>query len=211
MSVPPYCLESPTPPSSAAGTVLFETRRLVVRRFLPSDASDFAAAINHQQVIKQLSERFLYPYTVTNAEIVISASFPTLQDNQFTAAYPRAVAVCLKTDQDCSSSTQSQLIGSMVAHAGQGMTYRTWSLGYALTPSVWGQGYATEAIVGFKDWLFETWPRLQRLEASAYATNIASCKVLLKAGFYEEGLRKSCLEKDGVLHDTRQFALLRNE
>lgn len=205
MSVPPFCLESPTPPSPTVGTVLFETGRLVIRRFLLSDALDFAATINHQQVIKQLSERFQYPYTVANAETVISASFPTSQDNQFTAAYPRAVAVCLKADQDCSSPTEARLIGSMAANAGQGMAYRTWSLGYALTPSVWGQGYATEAITGFKDWLFETWPRLQRLEASAYATNLASCKVLLKAGFYEEGRRKSCLEKDGVLHDTRQF------
>lgn len=209
MSLPLHCLDAAKRPAVEAGAVLFETNRLIIRRFLLADAPSLAAALNHKEVVIQLSDRFQYPYTVSDAETAIASSFPSQQDNEFTVAYPRSVAVCIKANTTDNSSSEPRLIGSMIAHAGKSMEYRTWSLGYALTPEVWGRGYAAEAVTGFRDWLFETWPRLARLEASVFATNPASAKVLLKAGFCEEGVRKACLEKGGVLLDTRQFAILR--
>ena len=211
MSLPIHCLDADRLPAAEAGTVLFETNRLIIRRFLLSDAPSLAVALNHKEVVMQLSDRFQYPYTASDAETAISQSFPSQLDNQFTAAYPRSVAVCIKPSTTDNSSSDPRFIGSMIAHAGKDMAYRTWSLGYALTPEIWGRGYGAEALIGFRDWLFETWPRLARLEASVFASDPASAKILLKAGFLEEGLRRACLEKNGVLLDARQFAILRGD
>ncbi|EGX94614.1 acetyltransferase [Cordyceps militaris CM01] len=211
MSMPLHFLDSNERPTTEAGAVLFETSRLVIRRFLVTDAPSLAAALNHKEVVAQLSDRFRYPFTVSDAETAISLSFPSEQDNQLTAPYPRSVAVCIKPNTVDNSSPEPRLIGSMVAHAGKDMAYRTWSLGYALTPEVWGRGFAAEAVTGLRDWVFETWPRLARLEASVFSTNPASARVLFKAGFREEGLRRACLEKNGVLLDARQFAILRGD
>ncbi|OAA69109.1 acetyltransferase [Cordyceps fumosorosea ARSEF 2679] len=209
MSTSLHYLYSNERPDTRAGTVLFETSRLIIRRFQMADAASLAAAMNHKEVVAQLSDRFQYPYTVSDAEAAISQSFPSEQDDECTAAYPRSVAVCIKPGTVDNASSEPRLIGSMVAHAGKDMAYRTWSLGYALTPDVWGRGYAAEAVTAFRDWLFATWPRLARLEASVFSTNPASARVLLKAGFDEEGIRRDSLEKNGVLLDARQFAVLR--
>ncbi|TQV96690.1 acetyltransferase [Cordyceps javanica] len=209
MATPLHYLNSHKRPSTEAGAVLLETSRLIIRRFLTTDAPSLAVALNHKEVVVQLSDRFKHPYEESDAATAVEQSFPSEHDNQFSAAYPRSVAVCIKPDTVDNSSPEPWLIGSIIAHAGTGMAYRTWSIGYALTPEVWGKGYAAEAVTGFKDWLFDTWPRLARVEASVYSTNIASARVLLKAGFSEEGLRRACLEKNGVLIDTRQFAILR--
>ncbi|KAJ6785944.1 hypothetical protein PWT90_03894 [Aphanocladium album] len=206
MLLPKQPLDAESRPCIEAGAVLVETDRLLIRRFCLSDAPSLSAALNHEDVINQLSNRFQYPFTPSNAEATISSSFPSEQDSDITAAYPRSVALCIKPDNP---SHEPRLIGSMIAHAGENMSYRTWSLGYAITPEVWGRRYATEAVIAFSDWLMKTWPRIVRLEASAFAANGASAKVLLKAGFTEEGVRRFAVEKNGVLLDTRQFARLR--
>ncbi|KAJ3498542.1 hypothetical protein NLG97_g1035 [Lecanicillium saksenae] len=202
-------LDADSRPCAKPGAVLLETDRLLIRRFLMSDAPGLSAALNHEEVIIQLSNRFQYPFTPADAEAAISLSFPLQHDSDITAAYPRSVALCIKPKTTDNPSHEPRLIGSMIAHAGENMSYRTWSIGYAITPEVWGRGYATEALIAFSDWLLETWPRIARLEGNTFSTNGASAKVLLKAGFTEEGVRRSAVEKNGVLLDTRQFARLK--
>jgi len=64
---------------------------------------------------------------------------------------------------------------------------RRAELGYALTPSVWGQGYATEAGQAVVRHTFES-VGLHRLEADVDPRNEASTRVLTRLGFRLEGL-----------------------
>jgi RimJ/RimL family protein N-acetyltransferase len=83
-------------------------------------------------------------------------------------------------------------------------------LGYTLRPEFWNQGYATEVTkklieFGFRDL------KLHRIFATCDTNNVASSKVLLKAGMRWEGtFRKNLLQK-GKWRDTHQYAILSNK
>lgn len=66
-------LPSPNPPSPSPGTVLFQTDRLLIRRYLPSDAPALAAAGNDPLVAYNLSDRFPHPYTLAAAESFLAS------------------------------------------------------------------------------------------------------------------------------------------
>lgn len=55
--------------------------------------------------------------------------------------------------------------------------------------TLWGKGFATEAIEGLSDHSFGS-INLRRLYAGAYASNKGSIKAFLKAGFQQEGILK---------------------
>jgi len=63
-----------------------------------------------------------------------------------------------------------------------------WEVGYRLLRRMWGQGYATEALAGLIS-LCESIPSLNNLVAYADLRNLASQRVLAKAGFVNLGIK----------------------
>ena len=61
------------------------------------------------------------------------------------------------------------------------------SLGYVLAKQFWGQGYMSEAVRAWTDWLL-TQPEIWRVWTVAHIDNPASKRVLEKAGFKMEGI-----------------------
>ncbi len=77
-------------------------------------------------------------------------------------------------------------------------------VGYAIHNNYWNNGYATECVsalitIGFKVL------KLHRLEAHVNLDNPASKKVLLKAGFSFECVRKSFIYEDGKWTDNEIY------
>lgn len=64
----------------------------------------------------------------------------------------------------------------------------------------WGKGYATEAIQLLTTFAFNTL-NLHHLTAGCYAENMGSAKAFLKAGWVQEGLRKSYFYSNGKYVD----------
>lgn len=58
--------------------------------------------------------------------------------------------------------------------------------GYILNRDFWGQGYASEAVKGFTDWIFDSLP-VHRLSAYVDSRNASSIKLLEKLDFSLEG------------------------
>lgn len=58
--------------------------------------------------------------------------------------------------------------------------------GYCFSPTVWGNGYATEVSRALVEW-FKATPSVYRLAAHVDIDNPASCRVLEKAGLGREG------------------------
>lgn len=56
-------------------------------------------------------------------------------------------------------------------------------LGYILHPSVWGRGYATEAVGAFVQHFWGTFPELDVIEAKVDEQHPVSIRVLVKCGF----------------------------
>ena len=59
-------------------------------------------------------------------------------------------------------------------------------IGYGLEPDYWGKGYATEAVIAAVGWA-QKQPCVKRIEAETEPGNIASQRVLEKAGFIPTG------------------------
>ena len=78
-------------------------------------------------------------------------------------------------------------------------------VGYWIGRSYWGRGIATEALVGVTRYAFDT-HGLTRMFATPFAHNLASCRVLEKAGYVLEGrLARSAIKNDQVV-DQFQYA-----
>lgn len=186
--------------------MLVETERLILRRYLASDAPALAASGDHVSIGANLRDRFPSPYTLADAE-----AFIQLRSTSADSVYPRHVGVFVKANRPENPSEAQLHIGSMGTAALEDVEYRTWELGYWFTPSAWGKGFATEAVRGFVLWAFDAWPELYRIQATPYHTNVASQRVLQKSGFVQEGRKRKCAEKAGVLLDLYVYGVLRSD
>ena len=59
-------------------------------------------------------------------------------------------------------------------------------IGYGLLPEFWGNGYASEAVIAMTEWASKQ-PGVKMIEAETDVGNIASQRVLEKAGFVPTG------------------------
>jgi [ribosomal protein S5]-alanine N-acetyltransferase len=84
------------------------------------------------------------------------------------------------------------------------------NLGYWVDASSTGRGYATSAVVLAVRFGFEE-IRLHGVEAAVMPRNIASIRVLQKAGFRREGLAPRYLRIAGEWEDHELFAITREE
>lgn len=86
------------------------------------------------------------------------------------------------------------------------------SVGYTLATAAHGRGIATAAVQALTILAFATSGLdLQRLEAVAAITNIASQRVLEKAGFQREGVASGLLVIGGERVDHVRYGLLRTQ
>ncbi|PSS03702.1 acyl-CoA N-acyltransferase [Coniella lustricola] len=125
-------------------------------------------------------------------------------------------ALCHRPPPSSSTSSTSitesaPLIGGIGLKRLVDVEQRTMELGYWIGREHWGKGYTTEATAAFVRWAFDTFPDLNRIEASVFEGNPASERVLVKAGFALEGVRRKAIWKHGVLLDQRMYGLLRGD
>jgi RimJ/RimL family protein N-acetyltransferase len=142
------------------------TARLTLRPGWAEDAPALAAAIGHAAVVRNLS-RAPWPYTLADAETAIERGHATPGPRFLIFAHGRG---------------RCELVGGI----GIGpFDARSHMLGYWLTPSAWGHGYATEAGRGVLD-LARTLG-IGRVAARHHVDNPASGAVLRKLGFVATG------------------------
>jgi RimJ/RimL family protein N-acetyltransferase len=85
-----------------------------------------------------------------------------------------------------------------------------YGIGYTLVPSERAKGYGSEAIQIMVDYLF-LHKNIVRIQAETHPENIASQRVLEKAGFRKEGIIRKSFFSRGVWRDTAMFSVLREE
>lgn len=83
-------------------------------------------------------------------------------------------------------------------------------IGYALLPDERGKGYGSEAIKIIVDYLFLS-KNIVRIQAETHPENVASHRVLEKAGFKKEGIIRKSFFSRGVWRDTAMFSIIRDE
>ena len=139
------------------------TERLTLRPAWPEDAPALAAAIGHEEVARMLA-RVPFPYTLADAQLWTAAPRGPHE--------PRFVI-------ESHEGERPVLVG------GIGISDDD-NVGYWLTPSAWGRGYATEAGRAVVEMARHALP-ITRLRARHFADNPASGRVLRKLGFVPVG------------------------
>jgi ribosomal-protein-alanine N-acetyltransferase len=100
--------------------------------------------------------------------------------------------------------------GSKIGFLSMGTVPFGWQMGYGLVPNERGKGYCTEAVQLAVDYLFLS-KDIVRVQAGTFTDNIASQKVLEKAGFHREGTIRKGLFAWGKWEDVCIYGLLREE
>jgi RimJ/RimL family protein N-acetyltransferase len=83
-------------------------------------------------------------------------------------------------------------------------------IGYVLVPDERGKGYCTEAVMIMVDYLFLT-KEMLCIQAITDTRNIASQKVLEKAGFTKEGTIRKRFFSRGEWRDGYLYSILRKQ
>ncbi len=85
---------------------------------------------------------------------------------------------------------------------------RSAEIGYWVAEAYWGRGIATEALRAASEHAFRAFS-LMRVQATVFAWNEASMRVLEKCGYAREGVLAQSVFKDGELIDSVLYALVR--
>ncbi|WP_017730552.1 GNAT family N-acetyltransferase [Nafulsella turpanensis] len=88
--------------------------------------------------------------------------------------------------------------------------YRIGEIWYKVHPNFWGRGYATETAFALLNFGFNTL-RLHRIEAGCAVENVASARVLEKAGMLCEGSKRKVLPIRGQWVDNYEYAILEED
>ena len=94
-------------------------------------------------------------------------------------------------------------VASLMFHSG-----KPPEIGYWLGEPFWGKGIVSRAIARMCGQAFARYDII-RIHGEPYAYNIGSRRALEKADFAFEGIKKNSVYKNGIIHDSCMYALLK--
>ena len=165
-----------------------------LRAWSLADAPELARICNNKKVQDNLRDGLPFPYGEEDAKVFLSEVLAADLDQN--------IAFAIETD--------GRLIGSISASRCGNIHFRTAELGYYLGEPYWGKEYATEAVRLLCGYVFSR-TDIIRVFAEPFAYNLASCRVLEKAGFQLEGVLRSNAVKNGRILDMKLYSCLREE
>lgn len=169
-----------------------ETERLLLRPFTADDRSAVQTILGNQIVTRTLLD-IPYPFTTEDADFWIRAGQAGVQmDMLFPFAMTRRADHLLIGCIDIELQPE----------------HRRGDIAYWLTPAHWRQGYTTEAARRIIRFGFEELG-LNRVYAQCLRTNVASARVMQKAGLRYEALLRQSTIKDGAFVDIEVYGILR--
>lgn len=158
-----------------------------LRPWQPGDEPALARHANNREIWLNLRDQFPHPYTERDAARWVKLVSAESPQTHFAIVVDEAIggiALELRTDVERVSA----------------------EIGYWLGADHWNKGIATAAVRAVTDYAFERFS-LTRVYAVPYARNVASQRVLEKAGYTREGILRRSVVKDGVVLDQVLFAI----
>lgn len=163
-----------------------------IRKWELSDAKDLAAALSNKKILDNLRDGLPYPYTEQDGKEFISAMLAADENDTFAFAI----------------TADGKVIGSIGAFRQANIHRQTAELGYYVAEKYWGNGIMTEAVKQLCEYVFSH-TDIIRIFAEPFAHNIASQRVLEKAGFQYEGTLRCNAVKNGTVLDMKMYSRLR--
>ena len=160
---------------------------VILRELVLGDAPSLAQHANDRLIWVQLRDLFPHPYGEEDAVEFIERIHMQNQPTAF------ALAV------------DGQAVGVIGLTIQTDINRRSAEIGYWIGAAHWGKGIATAAVRSLTAWSMDQLGFV-RLFAMPFAHNIASCRVLEKAGYVHEGLMHKSAIKDGQILDQHLYA-----
>jgi [ribosomal protein S5]-alanine N-acetyltransferase len=155
--------------------IIFETERLIVRRYTPNDLDEFYSLNSDEEVMRYIRK----PLSYNDTKDFLQKNLELYKQNPLLGRW-------------AALDRNNTFVGSFaIIPIGETTDIQ---LGYALLKPYWGLGYATELAAGGVKYAIAS--NIDPLYAQAESANVNSQKVLLKNGF--EYLRDE-IENDKTL------------
>jgi [ribosomal protein S5]-alanine N-acetyltransferase len=153
-----------------------------VRVWQPSDLESLVRHANNRKIWLNVRDRFPHPYLRAHGQAFIKSAREGGLEHAFAIVVDGAA------------------IGGVGFVQQQDVERVSAEIGYWLGEAFWGRGIATEAVIAVTRHAIDE-HRFTRLFATTFAHNIASARVLEKAGYtLDARLRRSAI-KDGQIID----------
>lgn len=167
-------------------------QEVLLRRWRTGDEASLARHADNRAIWRNLRDTFPHPYRLEDAQRWIASQA------ELDPPYHFAIVV------------DGEAAGGIGLVPGVDVARYTAEIGYWLGEPFWGRGIATEALRVVTGWAF-TRLNLIRLEAGAFEWNLASARVLEKAGYHLEARQRMAVTKDGVTVDRLVYVRLRDD
>lgn len=170
--------------------MLLELGDLRVRPWRKDDLDALLRYANNPKIAANLRDQFPHPYTRRDAIDYLN--------------YVRAM------DAPTSFAVEfaGEAIGGIGFKMGIDIARLSAEMGYWLGEPFWRRGLTTRAVTAASEWAFDGY-KIIRVFAMAFSHNVASQRVLEKAGFQREGIMRHSAIKNGVVLDQVLYAKLR--
>ncbi len=164
----------------------------MIRSWCDTDVESLQRYANNRNIWLNLRDVFPHPYTIEDARWWIEHVSQEDPERSFAIA------------------SDEEPIGGIGLILGDDVHRRNAELGYWLAEPFWGRGIMTGAVCALTKYAFRRFP-LNRIYAEPFAHNLASARVLEKAGFLREGVFRASVVKDGAILDQIVYAKLAQE
>ncbi len=165
----------------------------------PIVATDSEALMFHINDITIFENSLNIPYPYIKEDASRFIKFCNDQNIRYSTINNMAIRIC----------DTGEMIGCIGAFFKYGDESHKDEVGYWLSKQHRGKGIMMQVLKSYCDYLYQSRPTLMRIEAGIFPDNIASEKVLLKAGFEYEGIMRKEVQKGKELRDTKWFSLIR--
>lgn len=161
-----------------------------VRSWRASDLSSLVRNANNRRIWINLRDRFPFPYTEDAGRQWL------------------AFVTAANVESNFAIEVDGAAVGGIGFIPGTDVERISAEVGYWLGEAHWGRGIATVALGGISEYAFEAFD-LHRLFALPFAENLASRRVLEKAGYRLEAILRMSAIKDGRILDQALYSRTR--
>ena len=174
-------------PASKRAPLSIDCGTCVLRPYRAADARIITPLMNDREVWLNLSDRVPHPYLLKHARKWVTTHSKVDP--------PVAMAITVNDEP----------VGGIGIFPGEGINRVSAEMGYWLGRDHWGKGIGSAALVGMTKYVAETF-EFSRIAALVFTRNVASARILEKAGYVREGHTKQSVIKDGKIEDEYLYA-----
>lgn len=170
--------------------MLLDLGDLRVRDWRRDDLDALLRCANNPKIAANLRDQFPYPYTRRDGIDYLN--------------YVRSMGVPMSF----AIEYDGEAIGGIGFKLGTDISRLSLEMGYWLAEPFWGRGLTSRAVTAASDWALDNY-KIVRIFATVFSHNVASIRVLEKAGFEREGILCRSAIKNGVILDQVMYAKVR--